>query len=69
MKTLKINNMSKQQKYNRLKSILENKENRFEHLNSLRIMVNNFRNEFKTSVLSDSLNTKFSELESKLLKK
>ena len=57
--------MTKQEEFNRIKAVLENKENNANHLEALRIKVNNFRIKYKESNLSDSLNLIMIKLEQK----
>lgn len=57
--------MTKQEKFNRIKSALENKENKAQHLEALRNKVDLFIKENKDSNLSKVLNKKMIELEKK----
>lgn len=58
----------KYQYYNRIKEILENKENNLLHLEALEIMVSMYLEMFGKSGLSENLKELYNELEIKLKK-
>jgi hypothetical protein len=60
--------MTKQQEFNRIKAVIENPKNELKHLDSIKVMVNEFFNKYDGHNLSSLLMEKFMELELKLLK-